>query len=438
MVRGWPRSALYALCMGAVAFAFAEGVARLATRVSPDNGMPAVGPMPLLPYRPDPAAVHDWIDQVGRATYLVLDPELGWTVLPGGRTPDGQYEANAQGARAPASRFYASTPPHGTVRMVTVGDSFTHGDGVSNSETWEARLEEARADLEVVNLGVGGYGTDQAFLRWRRDGRGLAAHFAILGLWPENVCRNLNVVRYFLAPNSGYGSKPRFVLESGALRLVGVPVLAGESLVTAVTAPERSAALREDYWMIADDVQPKWWYGLRLARAVASTATLYHRHAIRNRLYAGDDPSGIDLTVAIAEAFSDEASQAGAAPLVLVIPMRELLATYPDEGALPLTRALRARGLDVLDFGPTVTRVVREKGEAWCFQRDGHLTAACNQLLASWLIERLSPRLDAIKDGALRPELERSNGLVAHKAPPLAEHARHGARSEWPDIRRAM
>jgi hypothetical protein len=81
---------------------------------------------------------------------------------------------------------------------------------------------------------------------------------------------------------------------------------------------------------------------------------------------------------------------------------------------------------------------VREKGEAWCFQRDGHLTAACNQLLASWLIERLSPRLDAIKDGALRPELERSNGLVAHKAPPLAEHARHGARSEWPDIRRAM
>jgi hypothetical protein len=395
---GWRRWVLFLLVQVAATLLLCELAVRLLTTTNPENGMAMIGRYPLLPYRPAPEAVRAWLNRP-TGTYLIPDSELGWTVRPHGRTLDGLYQANAEGARAPADRSYGERSPPSRVRLVTVGDSSTHGDGVGMEDTWQRDLERRRADLDVVNLGVPGYGTDQAYLRWRRDGASLNPHFALLGIWPEDICRNLSVVRFFLQPAGGYEfySKPRFVLADGRLETLDMPVLDGEPLVRALIDPASAPLLRHDYWAIPGDLEPHPWQHLRVARAMATVANLYRRRELRQRLYAGTDPSGIEVTVAIAEAFSGEAQRNGAVPLVVLIPMLDLLARYPDEDSLPLARALRARKLDVIDLGPPMARVVREQGPSCCFLADSHLSAEGNRRLAGWLLERLTPRLDAVR-----------------------------------------
>jgi hypothetical protein len=75
--------------------------------------------------------------------------------------------------------------------------------------------------------------------------------------------------------------------------------------------------------------------------------------------------------------------------------MLDLLARYPGEDSLPLARALRARKLDVIDLGPPMARFVREQGPSCCFVADTHLSAEGNRRLAGWLLQGLTPRLDA-------------------------------------------
>jgi hypothetical protein len=60
--------------------------------------------------------------------------------------------------------------PQGKARIICSGDSFTLGYGVSNHDTWCHQLISLDKRLETVNMGQGGYGIDQAFLWYMRDG----------------------------------------------------------------------------------------------------------------------------------------------------------------------------------------------------------------------------------------------------------------------------
>ena len=50
-------------------------------------------------------------------------------------------------------------------KIVFIGDSFTFGEGLDDEETLPWRLQESLPDRNVINHGVGGYGTCQAMLR---------------------------------------------------------------------------------------------------------------------------------------------------------------------------------------------------------------------------------------------------------------------------------
>ena len=50
------------------------------------------------------------------------------------------------------------------IKILTVGDSYTFGDQVSNNETWPSCLEK-NTKIQVDNAGVSGYGTSQAVRR---------------------------------------------------------------------------------------------------------------------------------------------------------------------------------------------------------------------------------------------------------------------------------
>ena len=50
-------------------------------------------------------------------------------------------------------------------KFITVGNSFTFGDQVSNSETWQSCLNNKESQHFYINSGVGGYGILQPIMR---------------------------------------------------------------------------------------------------------------------------------------------------------------------------------------------------------------------------------------------------------------------------------
>lgn len=382
------RKPLLAASLGSLlVLAVAEVGVRLATKAA-SNGMPTFLGKPLVPFRPTRSQVEGWLEDKSDSSYLAADPELGWTVRPNGST--GLYAANAQAARCEPQRQFESPPPPGSLRIVTVGDSFTHGDELGLEETWQARMEAARDDLEVVNLGVPGYGTDQAILRWEREGAAFQPEVAVLGVYPENICRNLNTVRFYLVPTGSFYPKPRFVLEAGALRRSGDELTFGSELAELLSAPEEASNLRVERWYDPGASRWHWSDASRIARIARSVLELRRRKLEREELYSGRDGTGIELTVALASRFAASARSHGVRPLILIFPMREQL---PEANAQPapsaLVSGLREAGLEVVDPTAAFAEVVGRPGGAQIYLPSGHLRVAGNALIETALLAAL-------------------------------------------------
>ena len=105
--------------------------------------------------------------------HTVHDPELGWVNEPGVHQPDMYGPGVGLTINAQGFRSTEPTPTRtagGAIRLVCSGDSFTLGYGVADDATWCHQLAEIDPRLETVNMGQGGYGFDQAWLWYRRDG----------------------------------------------------------------------------------------------------------------------------------------------------------------------------------------------------------------------------------------------------------------------------
>jgi hypothetical protein len=129
-------------------------------------------------------------------------------------THEQGYTINAQRIRSPHPT--PTHPPAGKQRVVLLGDSFTFGAEAPDAEIFPTRLAELRPDLDVVSLGVPGFGHDAAWLRYRDEGKALHPDLVVMGhLWLLTL---RDASRWYLAP------KPWFELEDDELQLHGTPI----------------------------------------------------------------------------------------------------------------------------------------------------------------------------------------------------------------------
>jgi hypothetical protein len=131
----------------------------------------------------------------GRSYGWTHDAELGWRLYDGVRF-DGingsktYYHYEPDGAR----RVVNSAGKH--CRIHTYGNSFTHGDQVSDGETWQEYLA-AHFQEPVRNYGVGGYSVYQAYRRMLQieksaAGKSDGAKYIILNIYSYDHYRNLS------------------------------------------------------------------------------------------------------------------------------------------------------------------------------------------------------------------------------------------------------
>ncbi len=157
----------------------------------------------------------DTLPTVAERTHTRYDAELGWVNLANHSVedlygPGADLHTNAQGFRG--RRDTAPKPAPGVFRVICSGDSFTLGFGVADDQTWCHLLKLLGRDAETVNMGQGGYGIDQAWLWYERDGKDLGHQLHIFAFVYPDITRmtQLSFLRYG-KPRVRYGPRGLFV-----------------------------------------------------------------------------------------------------------------------------------------------------------------------------------------------------------------------------------
>lgn len=243
-------------------------------------------------------------------TLVAHDARLGWRVKAGLSTPE--HATNSVGMRARVDLPTAGQRP----RIVCVGDSYTWGLYATDEQTYPAALATRLPSWEVLNLGVPGYGCDQAVLMFEHVGRTYGPKVVVMGFFHRDYFRSLRTFRFY--------AKPRFVPDGAGLRVEGVPV----------PSPE---ALFADYLEGRKAIAPF----LRcyvLHKLVRSVGRLRERRI-------GSGAAGWRLMERLMARFQRQVVAAGATPVWLVIPRHDVLEGEGRFEALDGLCQARARAL---------------------------------------------------------------------------------------------
>jgi hypothetical protein len=312
---------------------------------------------------------------------------LGWTTRAGYASEDGRIHINAQGLRA--TRGYDELVPRGVRRVIACGESFTFGEEVADGEAWAARLEALVPALEVLNYGVGGYGTDQALLRVSREAHA-PADVLLVGVMIENIGRNVNRYRPLWYPSGQPAAKPRYVVGAHGLELVPQPFASQAEFVAAVGDGSILARMGEhEYW--AASYLPPWLAWSLLARAVAARRA-YADRALEP-LWSDTTGEPYRTTLGLLEALRGTAQGLAATRyLVLVFPTREEFAALFAGGPRSwstLTRDLDERGIESLDLSDALLEAARTSGPDSLYGKS-HFTPQANDVVARAIAARLA------------------------------------------------
>lgn len=322
------------------------------------------------------------------------DPQLGW---PSPVEPKDDLDASG-------SRLVPAFPDPATPACASLyGDSFTYGEDVDHEHAWGNVLAK-NLGCRVANYGVGGYGTDQALLRFRQK-KDDAAKVVLLGILTENILRNVNSYRELLAPGAPLSFKPRFLVGAdGALTLV--PILTPKEGDLERIFEDPQEVFEHDYFV------PGGPSGIRKPGFPFVASLLSLRNNFRMRAAMSGEPShaafyrpdhgsgGLAVTTAIARTFAQEASQRGAFGGVVIIPLPADLEYLKARGVAahaPLVRELARAGVPHVDTTDKLLASLSGKDPCSLYVkcRGGHFNEEGYRLLAEyvrgWLKEQNRP-----------------------------------------------
>lgn len=168
--------------------------------ISPERLVPNAPETPALNERRN--ALRFYARHGDKGTFGGHDRWLGWDA----------------GDASTRVRGHASVAPAGEdrVRVIALGDSFTWGNEVEAQENFAYLLDSKDNGLEVLNMGVPGYGIDQMVLKYERFGARLEPDLIILGIYTSDYERS--TVAFTAA------SKPLFQVVGDELVLTNSPV----------------------------------------------------------------------------------------------------------------------------------------------------------------------------------------------------------------------
>src|SRR4030095_3445061 len=152
--------------------------------------------------------------------HVMYDPLLGWVNWPNLRLTnyygDGvNLSTNSQSHRG--TKEYERAVPSGQRRLLCMGDSFTLAIGVGDDEAFCHTLRALDPHLETVNLGEPGYGFDQVYLKYKREGAKVDHQVVLISLIEDDFNR-------MQGPRFLAYEKPFVTAREGKLEVLNIPV----------------------------------------------------------------------------------------------------------------------------------------------------------------------------------------------------------------------
>lgn len=340
----------------------------------------------LFPRSWEKAAEHNrqiFAKATGELSYLVYDDTLGWTVGSSRRNSTGMYLSSAEGLRAASQGAVLAGPKAGR-RVALVGDSFVFAEQVRFEDSWGHRLESSSGGkLQVLNFGVGGYGVDQAYLRFKKDALAWEPDVAVLAFPLADLFRSMTVYPFIEWPQWDMPfSKPRVIRENGALRTLNLPTLPPPAIFQK-TSIHQLPFLELDLgyrrheweWGVADAVLGKRWL-----------FSFFPRYVERN-MHTSDEEM-IAVNRAILLEFARLAKENRVQPIIAYLPGKpEILRLKrgdPTEGQ----RIMRRIGVPHVDTTPCLMEL---DPEAAYIVNDPHYSPRGNAAVAKCIARALEP-----------------------------------------------
>jgi lysophospholipase L1-like esterase len=301
--------------------------------------------------------------QQNKFGYHTYDPELGWvpkssnqwgmslTILKEGIRSNGRGES-----------WDGTDNP-----ILAVGDSYTFGDKVSDSETWPAQLEKL-SGRRVINGGVDGYGVDQIFLRARRFLSRYRFSAVIFSFIPDDIRRSQMSMMFATA-------KPYFDVKDGQLTLENVPVPP-----TFLPEQEGELLIALEHSRLAHTVMkrlfPEWWLRAPFERQ------------------AQDRENGIKVACGVLHELEGLTKLRGSELIVLA--QRTEVETPSEATATKgVLSCVTDPATRVLDLQPALSELKAKDPSRYhrlYIPNDGHMTAEGNQFVAREILPVLGER----------------------------------------------
>ncbi len=152
-------------------------------------------------------------------SYKKFDPELGGVLNPGAEatliTSDFNvtYSINSHGLR---DREFPLQSPEEEFRIIALGESTLFGEGVNYGDRITEVIEQALPKVEIINMGIGGFGFDQSLLQVKRDGFKFNPDAAVIFIFSQDY---LDRCMDITTPGSTT-AKPRFILSDDKNNLI--------------------------------------------------------------------------------------------------------------------------------------------------------------------------------------------------------------------------
>ncbi|MGV7227618.1 MAG: SGNH/GDSL hydrolase family protein [Nitrospirales bacterium] len=396
----------YRLCLITASVLFAVILGEMGLRLfsSQDrDGNIFVGSLRIMPFHLPIHTLKTKLDKYAKSdkTYFQYDQDLGWTVGPNSQFAKGLYISNASGIRTSSSQKKTALQPlPGILRIAIFGDSFTHGDNVPYEDTWgailETQLSQMRHSVEVLNLGGPGYGMDQAFLRWEKEGKPLRPDIVIFGFQKSNVKRNMNILRFLYSPDTGViFSKPRFILDDDQLQLVNVPTLPPEELINTLKNFNSWESSKHEFFFQEDDYTDRPLYASRLAAFVITGITT--KFSTRRKGYDFFAPNSTSRKLAwrIIQEFERTVHQEGARFVIVHLPTKGPIKKLAKGKSLKYQDLLDeiTGNYDLIDPAPALVHEAEMASIESLFEPESsHYSARANRVVGTTIAKTLLVR----------------------------------------------
>ncbi|VAX23742.1 hypothetical protein MNBD_NITROSPINAE02-1785 [hydrothermal vent metagenome] len=288
--------------------------------------------------------------------------------------------------------------------MSTFGDSFTHCDQVNHDETWQTYLSE-RVGENVFNFGVGGYGTGQAYLRYKRISPKIKTPIVTLALLEENLSRVANVYRKFYFPKTGGPlTKPRFTLdEKGRLKLLANPIKNPDELIKLSRQSFLDKIGKNDFWYNQKDYpifsfpflkiffNKRFWLEVKYIKGDNRIDDMVARPAYLKDIWSSPEA---DVMFAIFDAFVKDVRDSGATPIIMIIPTKYDAVNYftnkqNQHNIRKIIAYCKKKNYLVFDAVKGLARNAKSMDDVKSYYR-GHVSPLGNKLIGQAFFEFLA------------------------------------------------